>query len=759
MLVHNYVNAANRKYYVNDNVTNNDVWCTTNGNDARSGTNAGEPKLTIGNLISTYSLSNGDTVYIDTGTYNERLIIGTNDHGGLNQYLNFVGSGVSNQTSLITGTPGVYIVYLDNTKWIKFIGFKLASASTALWGFYSDNCTNIYIANNRIISNTRGGLRFNSSPHGTFISNDIKYNVALGIDTYGIVMNNSSSNLIQGNICRFNGNESIVLENGSHFNLVKDNICRQNNRATGGNGIRARGSTTYSNYYIHNDCSSNLSVGIVMLENTHNNLIKSNICYDNVNAQIYNLLSYSNIIKNNYCRKGAWGALVITRSHHLIIDNNQCYKSTISATVAGVKIETNCKSLMIKNNICDSNSNGIMAQYWSSGTLTNLSQSTLFNNYCNFNNNDSGISLNKVFYCTIKSNKCYNNFGGGGYGLNLMNCTNNIVSYNECYKNTGTGIRMYPVNNIFISYNKCFSNSYGMYLLNTTSCTTYRSAFYQNNWAGIQFDNVDNCMIKNCTIYSGRGYGIAMNNDSDNNIVRNTIIANNGIALNASGINIPAGCDNTILRYNDVFGNRTSITNSNTTDGGGNYQGCSAGIGDLSPSLDPVFVKRYYTDPNFLHLSNMSSCIDMGDPADNSDPTRQGNRIDIGAYESPYSVTMTLSKVASITLGGNLNISIPGATITYSISYTNKGTGAGYNLVISDALSVYVQYKPNSITTNQIHPGGKVIVECYDGSTWQNLTWANSNPEQVEQIRWRIYPQTPIAPQDYGIFSFQVYIE
>jgi hypothetical protein len=57
-------------YYVNDAyVPGSDVYTSAAGNDANSGTTPGAPKATLGNLIGTVSLTAGDVVYVDTGTY------------------------------------------------------------------------------------------------------------------------------------------------------------------------------------------------------------------------------------------------------------------------------------------------------------------------------------------------------------------------------------------------------------------------------------------------------------------------------------------------------------------------------------------------------------------------------------------------------------------------------------------------------------------------------------------------------------------
>ena len=62
-------------YYVNNNSTTGDVFCTAVGVAGNNGTSAATPKATLSNLYSTYGpsgtnvLTSGDIIYVDAGTY------------------------------------------------------------------------------------------------------------------------------------------------------------------------------------------------------------------------------------------------------------------------------------------------------------------------------------------------------------------------------------------------------------------------------------------------------------------------------------------------------------------------------------------------------------------------------------------------------------------------------------------------------------------------------------------------------------------
>lgn len=56
-------------FYINDNSTTNDVYCTAIGNNANSGLAPDKPMADLNALLARYDLEGGDIVYIDTGVY------------------------------------------------------------------------------------------------------------------------------------------------------------------------------------------------------------------------------------------------------------------------------------------------------------------------------------------------------------------------------------------------------------------------------------------------------------------------------------------------------------------------------------------------------------------------------------------------------------------------------------------------------------------------------------------------------------------
>ena len=63
-----YFSMAQTKYYVNDASLTGDIYTTAVGNDANTGQSAASPRATVASILSSYTLTGGDTILIDVGT-------------------------------------------------------------------------------------------------------------------------------------------------------------------------------------------------------------------------------------------------------------------------------------------------------------------------------------------------------------------------------------------------------------------------------------------------------------------------------------------------------------------------------------------------------------------------------------------------------------------------------------------------------------------------------------------------------------------
>ena len=94
-IIMHLTNASAADYFVNDNSTTNDIFCTAIGNNANSGTSAGTPKESLTAILLAYGpsgsgiLGAGDVFYVDAGTYYQ-----TESNLGLNlDNISIIGAG------------------------------------------------------------------------------------------------------------------------------------------------------------------------------------------------------------------------------------------------------------------------------------------------------------------------------------------------------------------------------------------------------------------------------------------------------------------------------------------------------------------------------------------------------------------------------------------------------------------------------------------------------------------------------------------
>jgi hypothetical protein len=98
MMISNHVMAV--KWYVNDNSTTGDVFCTAIGAAGNTGLTPGSPKNTLGAVV--LLASNTDTIFIDKGDFNE---VNINSPSGINKSLVIMGAGSGN--TVFTGNATV----------------------------------------------------------------------------------------------------------------------------------------------------------------------------------------------------------------------------------------------------------------------------------------------------------------------------------------------------------------------------------------------------------------------------------------------------------------------------------------------------------------------------------------------------------------------------------------------------------------------------------------------------------------------------
>ena len=127
-------------YYVNDDFTNGDVYCTAIGVSSNTGASPGSPKRWVSEVLDQYNLEPSDVIYVDTGIYQTpaQTTVGDLDAGDLEQgadyQVNILGS--TNETAggsiYIISNPDVSGFNLQDTYGVRFSRLAILGASNGL---------------------------------------------------------------------------------------------------------------------------------------------------------------------------------------------------------------------------------------------------------------------------------------------------------------------------------------------------------------------------------------------------------------------------------------------------------------------------------------------------------------------------------------------------------------------------------------------------------------------------------------------------
>ncbi len=678
-------------YYINDSSTSGDIWCSAVGNDANDGISPSTPKNTLTNLLNTYKLRPGDTVFIDTGVYYQSFKITPDDSGDSTGYILFKGAGTNN--TIFNSTNFNYGIKLTNVSFIKLLSFDIKNANNQnLYFDYTANC----IASNIKLYNSKGDGFFlydsdNNRIEKIYINQCTNYGINFfhSCDTNrifqcriyncinGLWIRNSSYNSIVNNICNNNEGNGMFITNSGHTFLSNNEVSYN-----GGDGINIPGGDNETLY--NNICLNNQKDGITLyyLNNdwADNNLIKKNISIKNGSDGLHINGNNNQIISNTFATNNENGI------DHYGATNQILCNEIYSNHKRGIELGGASGVVISNNKIYQNGSDGIGCAG---------KDNTKFLNNQIHHNHACGISL--------------------WWDPTYWGCDNHIIKYNEIYGNNSDGLYIDGNNNYIIS-NSFYSNNNGVVMKGDIFTNMFNLIFHNNN-DGIYADSLNSTLIRNCTLFGNGGNGIKIVNTTEVT-VRNCIsVSNKNGYTNFSSLTYSLAWGNSELNYSGTPGTGC-ITNN------------------------PYFQSTNPSDTNFLYLSGNepSPAINAGDPSDPV-PPGGGTRIDMGRYEyiiQPTHINIT-KFIDNISLGASPSSPIPGSCIKYRIHYSNTGDVAE-NVLVYDKIPVeYVTYVSNSWTNTE--PGW--IVEFSTNSSpsqmWNSSDYSTNEPSgyMVKWIRWK----------------------
>ncbi len=171
---------AGQTYYVNDGSKTGDVYTTAVGSDANSGKTSDAPMANLASLLSLYHLQPGDTVYVDSGTYNlpVDLKLGPNFSGTSGNPIQIIGAGATTILARSGTALSTDVIHISGAHDISISNLAMTGGQDGIDLDDFSNSTNISLS----------GLDIsNYGPAGNF-----SYGVYVGIGSLGFSLSGSN---------------------------------------------------------------------------------------------------------------------------------------------------------------------------------------------------------------------------------------------------------------------------------------------------------------------------------------------------------------------------------------------------------------------------------------------------------------------------------------------------------------------------------------------------------------------------------------
>ena len=326
-------------WYVNDSFTIGDSYTTAAGADTNTGLQRSSPFLRISRALK--FVSAGDTIYIDSGTYNETLTIDTDRVSliGKDSSATVInpnddlasdsmrGIQADTQTGLLIRNLRVQIC-LIGIEWSGVTNSRIENVTvelTTLGGDpYPDGAgmilkngsdTNV-LSSNTVQSNQGTGISLSASAGNTISGN---YAASNG---NGIVLTQSNSNVLSANTAASNTPGDGITLTSSSFNTLSGNTVTGNSN----DGIRLNGSSN-GNVITGNTATSN-SAGGFDVDGSNSDTLSNNTSMSNANGFFLSSADTCAFLNNSVSNNALSGFRLTSGSDRNVFSGNTVIKNS-----------------------------------------------------------------------------------------------------------------------------------------------------------------------------------------------------------------------------------------------------------------------------------------------------------------------------------------------------------------------------------------------------------------------------------------------
>ncbi len=304
------------------------------GNDTNPGSSQSSPWQTITKAADT--LTAGDTVYIDSGTYSERLI--PLNSGSSGQYITYaaqVGAEVIIDGAAIT-MPDYEngLVHIEDLNYIKISGLQVHNAGPNQnnSGIYLDNSNNITIEKNKTYNTVSSGISVWNCTNVVIDGNEVEL------------------------ACNDGEQECITVAATDGFEIKNNEVHHNGPGTNGGEGIDAKDGAINGKIF-GNRVHDLTRLGIYIEawdKHTHDIEVYNNRIYNCLNDGITLASEMGGLLEN------------INIKNNIVTDN---LNNGISITPNGAVAQPPMRNLSIINNTFYNNGDGTVPEPWGGGIL------------------------------------------------------------------------------------------------------------------------------------------------------------------------------------------------------------------------------------------------------------------------------------------------------------------------------------------------------------------------------------------------------
>ncbi|MFQ6107884.1 MAG: NosD domain-containing protein [Thermoplasmata archaeon] len=271
----------------------------------------------------------GYTVYVYSGTYNEKPIV--------NKPLSLIGE---DRDSTVIDGDGIGDVFQVTADWVNVTGFTVLKGGWDSGGVglrYVENCT---ISGNRFLNNSHAAIYLYNAPWTRAMDNNVSDS------QFGIYIEYSNDSVVVGNEVHFSRANAI-------HSLFSDNVIIADNKVSSqlGNGILL--SHTTNNTVIDNTVYAADTDGVYVIDSDGNYIFHNNVsgvsrCGIDLWRSSYNIISRNNTVFDN----GYGIGLQINSTHNTVRDN-----TIVSNTAEGINVHLSDFNKIYHNDIIDNGQN------------------------------------------------------------------------------------------------------------------------------------------------------------------------------------------------------------------------------------------------------------------------------------------------------------------------------------------------------------------------------------------------------------------